>query len=67
MLESFTDYVLIAQSEPRIEHFSRHPNSGWLFNLDKGLGNHVTVASIDCTLELARIYNSIDFPETPAT
>lgn len=67
MLESFTDYVLIAQSEPRIEHFSRHPNSGWVFNLVKGMENSLSVASIACTLELARIYNGIEFTETPAT
>ncbi|MEN3335307.1 MAG: hypothetical protein V7641_4672 [Blastocatellia bacterium] len=67
MLESFTDYVLIAQSEPRIEHFSRHPNSGWLFNLVKGLENSLSVSSIECTLELARIYSGIEFPETPVT
>jgi Uma2 family endonuclease len=67
MLESFTDYVLIVQSEPRIEHFSRHPNSGWQFNLVKGMENRLVVASIDCTLELARIYNGIEFPDTPST
>ena len=65
ILESFTDYVLIAQSEPRIEHWSRRPNSGWHFNLVKGIENRLVVASIDCTLELARIYNGIEFPETP--
>jgi Uma2 family endonuclease len=65
MLESFTDYVLIAQSEPRIEHFSRHPNSGWLFNLVKGMENSLPVSSLDCTLELARIYSLIEFPKTP--
>lgn len=67
MLESFTDYVLIAQSEPRIEHFSRHPNSGWLFNLVKGLENNLSVASIECTLELARIYSGIEFPDALVT
>lgn len=67
MLESFTDYVLIAQSEPRIEHFSRHPNSGWLFNLVKGMENSLSVASIECMLELARIYNGIEFPKTLVT
>jgi len=67
MLESFTDYVLIVQSEPRIEHFARHPNSGWQFNLVKGIENRLVVASIDCTLELARIYNGIEFPDTPST
>jgi Uma2 family endonuclease len=65
MLESFTDYVLIAQSEPRMEHFSRQPNSGWQFNLLKGMENRLTVSSIDCTLEFASIYGGIDFSKTP--
>jgi Uma2 family endonuclease len=67
MLESFTDYVLIAQSEPRVEHFSRHPNSGWLFNLVKGLDNSLRIDSIGCTLELARIYSGVEFSETPSS
>jgi Uma2 family endonuclease len=67
MLESFTDYVLIAQAEPRIEHFARHPNTGWVFNYVKGLDSSLTIDSIDCTLELARIYSGIEFTETPAS
>jgi len=67
MLESFTDYVLIAQAEPRVEHFARHPNTGWVFNYVKGLDTSLRIDSIDCTLELARIYSGIEFPETPAS
>ncbi|HKP11013.1 MAG TPA: Uma2 family endonuclease [Blastocatellia bacterium] len=67
MIESFTDYVLIAQSEPRVEHFSRHPNSGWVFNYVKGLDNSLCIDSIGCTLELARIYSGVEFSETPSS
>lgn len=67
MLESFTDYVLIAQSEPRVEHFSRHPSSGWVFNYVKGMDSSLRIDSIGCTLELARIYSGIEFSETPSS
>jgi len=67
MLESFTDYVLIAQAEPRVEHFARHPNTGWAFNYVKGLDTSLRIDSIGCTLELARIYSGIEFAETSAS
>ena len=67
MLESFTDYILVAQYEPRVEHFSRHPNSGWLFNMVRSLERSIHIPSIDCVLELSKIYTGIDFLERQST
>ena len=36
-LESLTDYLLISQSKPIIEHFTRQPDDRWLLSTYKGL------------------------------
>ena len=36
-LESLTDYLLISQSKPIIEHFTRQPDDRWLMSTYKGL------------------------------
>lgn len=36
-IESLTDYVLIAQDEPRIEHYHRQQGNQWLFTVAQGL------------------------------
>lgn len=62
-IETFTDYVLIAQDEPRIEHLIRQPDGGWLLYVVAGLENSLHIASIDCTLTLRGVYANITFPE----
>ncbi|MBI3654382.1 MAG: Uma2 family endonuclease [Acidobacteria bacterium] len=63
ILESFTDYVLIAQDEPRVEHFIRQEDGSWRYVVVKGLENTLHIAAINCTIALAGLYNKIKFPE----
>jgi Uma2 family endonuclease len=60
-IDSLTDYLLVAQGKPLVEHFSRMPDTRWALSEHKGLEATVTIASIDCTLALADIYDKIDF------
>ena len=62
-IESLTDYLLIAQEEPRFEHFTRQPNGQWLYALTRGLNANIYIASLDCELKLREIYDRIEFPE----
>lgn len=59
--ESLTDYVLIWQTQPLIEHFERQPNDQWLMTEVKGLESNLYIASIDCRLKLAEIYDRVNF------
>ena len=63
-LESLVDYLLVAQNEPRLERFTRHTDGQWLYSAVHGLEASVYLASIDCHLRLAEIYDRIEFPET---
>lgn len=60
-IESLTDYVLIAQDEPRIEHCERRSGKEWLVRPHVGLNSEVVLASIGATLSLTNVYYLIDF------
>ncbi|HWQ34006.1 MAG TPA: Uma2 family endonuclease [Blastocatellia bacterium] len=61
-IETFTDYVLIAQEEPWIEHRIRRPEGEWTILSVTGLENSLYIASISCTLRLAEVYDRVVFP-----
>lgn len=61
-LPSLTDYLLIAQSQPRIEHYYRQGNERWLYCAVEGLESSIEIATIDCTLSLAEVYERVTFP-----
>ncbi|MDZ7622636.1 MAG: Uma2 family endonuclease [Candidatus Competibacteraceae bacterium] len=62
-LESLTDYLLVAQDRPRIEHFVRQPDSCWLYSVTDGLDKQIEIATIDCVLPLAEVYERVVFSE----
>lgn len=59
-LESLVDYLLIAQDQPRIEHFARQPDGRWLYTAYDGLEHIVPIDSIGCALPLADVYDKVD-------
>jgi Uma2 family endonuclease len=62
-LESLTDYLVVAQSRPLVEHFARQPNGLWLIAATATeLGESVALASVDCVLRLNEVYDRIVFP-----
>jgi len=60
---TLTDYALVSQDQPQIEHFQRKGDDGWTYHLYTGLDASVTIASIECTLKLAEVYDRVKFPE----
>lgn len=65
-IDSFTDYVLIAQDEPRVEHFARQKNGTWVLTVATGLKGKINIASIACALKLSEVYDRIKFEEEQA-
>jgi Uma2 family endonuclease len=62
-LESLTDYLLVWQTEARIEHFVRQPTGQWLLSEYQGLTAIASLPSIECELPLADVYDRIEFPK----
>ena len=64
-LESLTDYVLIAQTEPMIDHYTRRENREWLLSTVIGMEGILNISSIDCSLRMADVYERVVFPAEP--
>jgi Uma2 family endonuclease len=54
-LESLRDYVLVAQKKVRVEHFTRKADGTWVLRV-LGAGDRLSIASIECEIEVDRIY-----------
>jgi Uma2 family endonuclease len=58
-IESFVEYLLVAQDEPRIEQYLRQPAGRWLFTAVAGLDAAIALPSIQCELALAEVYDRV--------
>jgi len=61
-IESFRDYILVAQDRVRVEQFTRGPSGTWTLRDYVGMKDELKIESIDVTVPLARIYNRVDLP-----
>ena len=59
-IDSFVEYVLIAQDKPHVEYFIRQPNNKWLLSEISGLAGKVHLDSIGCDLMLADVYHKVE-------
>jgi Uma2 family endonuclease len=60
-IATLSDYLLIAQERPLIEHFVRQADGHWLYSIAENLNHSVDIACIDCQLPLAEVYERIAF------
>ena len=61
-IESFKEYLLVAQDRPHVTHYVRQERGKWLRSDIIGLNSEVRLESIDVILPLAEIYWQIRFP-----
>ncbi|MEO8072020.1 MAG: Uma2 family endonuclease [Acidobacteriota bacterium] len=59
--ETLTDYILVSQTEPHVEHFIRQENGDWLLKEYYDLDASFQIDSINCSLDLAEIYERVEF------
>ena len=58
---TLTDYVLVSQNEPRIEHYHRQRSGKWTYEIHEGLKAIVKLASIKCQLKAREVYRRVKF------
>jgi len=63
-LESFTDCLLVAQRYPCLEHHAKQSDGQWLSTIETSLAGSIFIASINCHLPLAEVYEWVSFPTT---
>jgi Uma2 family endonuclease len=59
-IKSLQEFVFVSQDKPRLERYLRQGNE-WRFSEVEGLETHLHLASIGCTLSLARVYKKLSF------
>lgn len=63
-IETLTDYLLVSQELPLIEHYVRQEQERWLYAAYSGLTANLYIPAIDCHLKLAEVYELVVFPPT---
>ena len=61
-IETVTDYLLISAEQMRLEHYSRQPSGGWSYRVLDQPADLLRLASVDCEIPLAEIYDKVTFP-----
>lgn len=63
-LGSLTDYLLVAQTLPRIEDFHRQAGGAWRHAAAEGLMASLVIGTLGCTLQLSEVYERLVFTAT---
>ncbi len=63
-IESFQEYLLVAQDTPHVTRYVRQADNQWLRADIIGLDSSVELKSLGVTLSLSEIYQAVNFPPT---
>ena len=61
-IETLTDYILVSQDMPLLEHLERQGDGRWLHALVRGLSERLYLKSIDCEIHSSEVYDRVEFP-----
>lgn len=56
-----TDYILVSQDKPFVEHFTKDVDGKWLYQSYGATGDFLKIETIDCGLSLREIYDRVEF------
>ncbi len=64
-IESFSEYLLVAQHRPYVTQFIKHGDGFWINYEFNDLSESVELRSVVCSLPLDSIYRDVTFPASP--
>lgn len=59
-IETFVEYVLIAQDKHHVEHYSRQADRTWILSETNRVEDVIELNSIGCDLAVSEIYDKVD-------
>jgi Uma2 family endonuclease len=62
---TLTDYLLVRQNRPLVEHYTRQTDGTWVLRRTAELDAVVNIPSVGVSLRLADVYDRVEFPELP--
>jgi Uma2 family endonuclease len=60
-IDSLREYVLVSQTECRIERFARQDDGNWLYTESTDPDGSIELACVACRLPLSSVYDKVDF------
>ena len=60
-IPSLQEYVLISQSEPRVEIYGSTSEPFWRYRSIREISGAVRLESVDCEIQMAEIYRDVEF------
>jgi Uma2 family endonuclease len=60
-IESLRQYLLVASDRMHADLYTRQQDGGWLLTPTDGPGGALSLASVDCRIALADIYEKVEF------
>lgn len=64
-IPEFSEYLLVSQYQPRIDHYTRVENGDWLMRSYEDMATSIELSTVSQQLNLADIYEDIDFTPSP--
>jgi Uma2 family endonuclease len=61
-IPSLREYLLVSQHRVQVELYSRSADGRWILADFSALTDSVPLASVDCSLSLAEVYDKVEFP-----
>ncbi len=58
--ETLTDYILVSQNKPFVEHFFKQTDGKWLYQSYGATDDVLKIETIDCKLSLREIYDRVE-------
>ncbi len=58
-IASVAEYLLVAQNDYHVEHYTKQPDGRWLLADIRGLESRIELASVGCPLALNEVYDRI--------
>lgn len=58
--ETLTDYILVSQDKPFVEHFFKQTDGNWLYQSYGTIDDFLKIETIDCELSLREIYDRVE-------
>ena len=65
-IESFREYLLIAQDRPHITQYARQPDGQWLRKDIEGMESMMKMICLECELTFEEIYRQVNFSPSEA-
>ena len=65
-IDSLQEYVLVSQSQPRVEVYQRRSDGKWNYSDASGLDASISLESVGITLPMSEIYLRVEFPDPDA-